>query len=719
MIDALKSRGTESVPDTLREEVQSLIHRWAQRRFEDSFGEIEAFEIRCAEEQDLHLAEASGSREKILEATERAFRQQISKRYGQIEIRGLQLSERVVQKLETAYVPLYLEDPSKRRVIKAGKDLELREIPRRSVIQVLSDHESVLVVGGPGSGKTTLISYLAAQVADAGLTLEEGKVEQRVPLVVPVRSLKSGRMDEVSIAETAECDRELLGSVLKQGRALLLVDGIDEAAGNGSSTLLDDLRALMVAYPGNRLLVTSRPSGLPGGQSAEIEGLVSARLLAMTPEEVNDFIDRWCLAAELSVQKEPTKAREDARLASEDLKRRVHMSQAVEQLAETPLLCTILCVVHRFLGQRIPERRAALYDTCTNVLLYEWDRAKFPEGAFIGKLDVHAKRRILSAVARAMHEAKQAEMGVEEIVQRFAGLLPSLGGKKDEAAQIIDEIRDRSGLLVERRSGYFAFSHLTFQEYLTATDYVREGAYAELLTHADDMWWDEVIMLASGIPGADAARLVDALLQMDGAQTGRATLLAARCVDTAIELPQSLRAEIERRLEKMIPPRTNAEVRLLSTFGSLIGPVLLKALVSPQQIGRESIAATLGLIGYEPACSALAQLMSDPTLISFRVGVRIGALGVLDPLREVVVGEIAAFVLLDMAIHSATAKNSLKAGFMSATERARRVVEFFSEVKATNSERLREAARYAAGRTPVIKSGSEGKRRSKRGARSA
>ena len=722
LLDALESRGTNVIPDELRADTERLIRRWAERHFEDAFGEMEAFEIRCAEESELLRAEASGNRKQVFAAMERAFRQQVIKRYGQIEIRGLQLSERVVQKLETAYVPLFLEDRSRNRVIKSNviEGVEVHETPRREVTQVLSDHESVLVIGGRGSGKTTLLSYLAAQVADKGLKLESGKVEKRVPFVVPVRSLKRTHLDEAAIAETAECDPSFLSQVLAEGRALLLVDGIDEARGNGANSLLGDLRAFMAAHPRSRLLVTSRHSGLPGMKDTQIEGFASTHLVAMTRGEVDDFIDKWCLAAELSVQKEESKARNDARAAAEDLKRRVHMSRAVEQLAETPLLCTILCVVHRFLGQQIPERRAALYDTCTNVLLYEWDRAKFPPGAFIGKLDAHAKRRILSAVAREMHEAKQAEMGAVEVVQRFAALLPSLGGRPEEAEQIISEIRDRSGLLVERRPGYFAFSHLTFQEYLTATDYVREGAYAKLLGHADDPWWDEVVMLASGIPGADAARLVEALLRIDGKRTGRATLLAARCVETSIELPQSLRKNIEQRLEALIPPKSEEEIDLLVGFGNLIGPVLLKALA--KHSGGDwgvPVAIALGRLRYEPACPSIAQWIGNSTVfgnmedyyyVEFEDR-RFSLIGL-------TVGAISALVLLDMALHSAVALNSLRAGMQNADGMTVHIVKQIAR-GALGSQK--EATRIAASLVAALqlpKAGAAGRHRSKRGAHS-
>jgi hypothetical protein len=58
-------------------------------------------------------------------------------------------------------------------------------------------------------------------------------------------------------------------------------------------------------------------------------------------------------------------------------------------------LVTILCVVHRFLGHRIPEHRVTLYEKCADALLYEWDRSKFGYAALVGELDALAKRKLL------------------------------------------------------------------------------------------------------------------------------------------------------------------------------------------------------------------------------------------------------------------------------------------------------------------------------------
>ena len=60
-------------------------------------------------------------------------------------------------------------------------------------------------------------------------------------------------------------------------------------------------------------------------------------------------------------------------------------------------------------------------------------------------------------------------------------------------------IEARAGLLVARGEGVYAFSHLTFQEYLAALAMAARDDYvAYTLTHTADSWWREVILLEAG-----------------------------------------------------------------------------------------------------------------------------------------------------------------------------------------------------------------------------
>ncbi|WP_437285382.1 NACHT domain-containing protein [Sorangium sp. So ce406] len=635
LLDALAARGPYPVPEGLRGELRALVERWGQKGFEDAFPEADAFELRCAEERAVLDAAARGDEEARFAAAERAYRREVEARYGQIEIRGLQLSARVRQDLEIAYVPLHVEEPSdavrsaklRRAAGKRPKDevttaevkaasAMLRELERPRVLatEALVNHPRLLIVGEPGSGKSTLLAYLATRAARGELaTSTPGRDPASIPFLVPVRALQQPTANPEHIARVAGADAWFVEAALQRGRALLLVDGLDEARSDVAGKVLPTLAATLDAYPGTSVIVTTRPAAGPGKDEIAPKGFARVRLLPMIREEVGVFIDRWCLAAELSLNKPRGQAEIDARAAADDLKERVRASRAIERLAETPLLCSVICVVHRFLGQRIPERRVALYEAITNVLLYEWDRAKFAEDATIGKLDAHAKRALLARLALSMHRARVAELPAEEVVKRLAAHLPDLGRPENEAAAIVAEIRDRNGVLVERAPGSFAFSHLTFQEYLAAMELVNAHAYDELLRGYKDKWWHEVIVLSAGFPGAHADKIIRGLLDRDGDDVAEGTMLAAQCTETAIEVRQPLRKEIEKRVARLVPPTSLTELRTLIVLGEVAGPVLLRLLDKASTEDKASIIMALGFIRYEPATRAILKLLKDPS----------------------------------------------------------------------------------------------------------
>jgi hypothetical protein len=638
LLEALASRGPHPVPEARWDEVRVLARRWAQKDFGDAFAEAAEFEIRCAEEREVLDAKNETAR---LAAAERAYLRGVVERYGRIEIRGLQLSARVHQDLEIAYVPLHVEETAPpvtekhkgvRRQHKilfegAEEDAFFRAMLRSRVpvASAVAQHPRLLVVGGPGSGKSTLVAYFATRAARGELASELGWERERVPFVVPVRALREAPVTVASLAVAAGAEPWLFETSLRSGRALLMIDGLDEARREVAPALLPALASILEEHEGTRLLVTSRPDGAPSGKPAPAD-CARVELTAMSREEVSTFIEKWCLAAEQSVGKADAVARADATNAAQDLEERVRSRRPIEKLAQTPLLCSVICIVHRFLGQQIPERRVVLYEAITNALLYEWDRAKFSEGTVIGNLDAAAKRALLAPLARVMHEAKVAELPEEDVVRRFAEQLPALGRPAQEAAALVAEIRDRNGVLVERAPGVFGFSHLTFQEFLAAQDMVRERAYEQLLEHYRDPWWHEVITLAAGFPSADAAGIVRGLLDRDGNDVAEGTMLAAQCAETAIELPVPVRERIKQRVAKLVPPRVPRDYEALSKLGDLAGPVLLRGLDHADADGKVSILFALTQIGYEPAIGQVGKLLGDsartarPTIFPHNAG---------------------------------------------------------------------------------------------------
>ncbi|MDP6506386.1 MAG: NACHT domain-containing protein, partial [Planctomycetota bacterium] len=274
---ALRSRGSKKVPRDLTREIKSLVTRWAGKSFGDGFDEVEQLEIRCAQERDLVVAEESGDSKKILKAFAKDYRRRVIRDYGRFEIQGLQTSERVLLDLDRVYVPLHLE-VSPEAVSEDAPEGVLLIGTRVPVTQLLKEHQRLLIIGVPGSGKSTLVAYLAAQLAQGNLSMVVGWHKEALPFVLTVRTFEDGAINLRSIARMTGCELKLVSHSFRNKQAVLFVDGLDEAPPKRAEEVLASLRRLSKSHPAIPILVTSRPvesarelkEKLPGFSSAEI-----------------------------------------------------------------------------------------------------------------------------------------------------------------------------------------------------------------------------------------------------------------------------------------------------------------------------------------------------------------------------------------------------------------------------------------------------------------
>jgi predicted NACHT family NTPase len=645
VLEALVSRGSANVPRDVAEKVDRLVTEWQTRSFEDGFSLIQDFEIQCARDHDLVMAEESGDPERVLPVLEKEDRRRVVEQFGSLELQGIQVSHRVILDLDKVYVPLHLEEAQ--QISERGQLLIFEQ--RLQLGEVLRRQNRILITGAPGSGKSTLVSFLATGLANGRLAEEFGWSDRPVPLVIVVRALREAFRTIEELATHLALDQRLVAGIFKQGRVVLFVDGLDEAPESVRRDLAAWLAKVVETYPAVRVIATSRPTGMLREMEGCLVDFSPYRLAELSSEDVEEFIDKWCLAAETSVRTDISEAQKQARAAADDLKSRISQNRSVQRIAVNPLLTTILCVVHRFLGRSIPEHRVTLYEKCTDLLLYEWDRAKFPEGAAVGSLDAPQKRTLLRGVARLLHDRHEAEIPEKQVVRHFEKMLPELGRPEGDATRIVHEIRDRSGLLVERRPGFFAFSHLTFQEYLAALDYSARGELQQLVDHWGDDWWQEVIALAAGVPGGGPALITRELLAKNN---DFATVLAAQCLETAIDMPLSVRQRIEKRLEKLVPPRDFNGIERLQRIGMTAAPLLLKALQSGNRDERVLCLRTLWGIDYEPAIPIILKCGSDSEKSGYSVPSEKSN-------YQLSVGEYAIFVLFQKARTSDAARRAV------------------------------------------------------------
>ena len=116
----------------------------------------------------------------------------------------------------------------------------------------------------------------------------------------------------------------------------------------------------------------------------------------------------------------------------------------------------------------------------------------------------------------------------------------------------------RNGLLAEAE-GRYAFTHLTFQEYLAARHVsANSDLVKSLVDSVSDPWWHETILLYAAT--ADASPIVRACLDSG---TIPALTLAFDCAEASTEIDPDLRQRLDRERQRAYEPDCSPEHRRL------------------------------------------------------------------------------------------------------------------------------------------------------------
>ncbi|MER5929381.1 NACHT domain-containing protein [Streptomyces sp. NPDC002054] len=399
--------------------------------------------------------------------------------------------------------------------------------------------------------------------------------------------------------------------MLTAGRGLVLVDGIDEVPERERERTRTWLSELMDQYDGdNRWLVTSRPSAVGEQWLAEAE-FSELTLSAMGPAEVATFIRRWHAAARPDAE-DPAEL--DA--YERDLLTAVRTKPDLGRLATNPLMCGLVCALHRERRGYLPHGRKELYEAALSMLLSRRDRERDIE---VPELGEDAQLDLLQRLAYWLIKNGRTEMArprADDIIGRALPAVPELAALGDAGA-VFDHFLLRSGLLREPAPDSIDFVHKTFQDFLGARAAVEEGDFGLLIGRAGDDQWEDVIRMAVALakPRERAEILRGLLAEGDRASDrrtrSRVYLLAAACLEQATVLDPAVRDLVEQRTAGLIPPGNAEEARALAE----VGPLILGLLSGPEGLDDRSawnVAIAASNVASGAAIPFLAQFAEHP-----------------------------------------------------------------------------------------------------------
>lgn len=584
---------------------------------EQTLSEVLKRENQLLDKAEQVLTEVQGMREqlnpKALAAHfELEYRRAIVRNLDILQLFGTDVSAiSRRQHLSVAYVTLTVEQRSSKT---PGKDASIL-----SINEALATSKRLLIRGFAGSGKTTLLQWIAVRSASRTFEHNLSNWNNTIPFYIRLRQFAQidlptpesfPRSVAPVIADTMP--QGWVHQQLESGRAIVLVDGLDEVPTLKRDEVHLWFKELIDTYPHARFIITSRPYAAEENWM-EKEGLRNAELQPMSLSDIHAFIDHWHKAIQEDLAEEEV---ENFQALTKHLKEEVTYNRSKRILATNPLLCAMLCALNRDRQQQIPSDRIELYEACCSMLIERRDKERHIELAEYPALNYRQKRVLLEYLAYWMIKNGKSEVGQKDADDCFARKLANMQDIPNNTSGKIMRLFfiQRTGLLREPAVDQVDFTHRSFQEFLAAYSAVDEAEIGLLVKHAHDDQWREVIIVAAGLASKPLREeLIKGLITRGDREPSyrhQLHLLAISCLESTVELDQGLRKALEARLKDLVPPKNRAEAKALAVAGELVVPFLSKRQRYTALVAASCV-RTLAIIGSEAALEALENYAHD------------------------------------------------------------------------------------------------------------
>ncbi len=447
----------------------------------------------------------------IAKASEQYIRN-YSDRHGLIKVLGM----REPVSLESVYTTVQFLDKWDIRQFESIETLEQayrqnqersfqpKEAVRQDGLRVANEKQFLMVLGGPGAGKSTFIRKMGLEALKG---VQGGYEHACIPVLLELKqftdndiNLEKAITQEFRICGFPEVEA-VTQKLLERGNLLILLDGLDEVPTKNLSAAIAQIQDFVDRYDQNRFIASCRVAAY----RHNFRRFTDVAMADFNPAQIKQFIFNW-------FHSEADQKAGTAQKCWKLLQKPEH--RAAKELAQTPLLLTLLCLVYDR-SQNFPHNRSVLYRKALRVLLEEWASEKriLQEEIYQG-LSTELEEVLLSEIAYWGFEHDRLFFSQREVVEQIKTfLLGNLNAPRHlNGEAILEAIAIQQGILVERAEGVYSFSHLTLQEYLTAQyidDQRRVGPL--VIQHGSDQRWQEVFLLVAGLMRGGADDLLLAL----------------------------------------------------------------------------------------------------------------------------------------------------------------------------------------------------------------
>jgi len=449
---------------------------------------------------------------------ERRYRKALRKELGQIKLVGPGMDD-ISVRLDDTFVHLRISGdyragahPELASPERMGRDTDgysPDELIHTTFVELGCD--LLLVIGDPGSGKTTLVKYYTIRLLSKKGYKQLGFKKLLMPIFLPLREVKV----EKTVAENLHlwCAKHALpikaatfDKWLQNRQTLVLFDGLDEVRdADLRRKICNWIDGVCGGLANAHIVVTSRPTGYRGRDKVVLQSnLQQADIHDFTLAQREEFLRKWFAAAylretHLRQEDEPVREWRNTQKRTADSKAKSLLdflaqpkNKSLRELSGIPMLLQIMAILWKK-DDHLPKNRSELYRIALDYLLEYRDAQRQLDPLLSAD---QAQRALSPACLWMQEEWQQEEVKKEKLHQQIQKTLKNKNIPNAPPAQAFCEnLRDRAGILADNTEAEYIFRHKSFREFFAglelAKSYNKKSRLQTLAKGFFDDWWEE------------------------------------------------------------------------------------------------------------------------------------------------------------------------------------------------------------------------------------
>ncbi|MCP4538314.1 MAG: NACHT domain-containing protein [Chloroflexi bacterium] len=367
-----------------------------------------------------------------------------------------------------------------------GPDTEISREPVDDLRTAVTEHRRIILLGDPGSGKTTTLWRLVYDYAHAAKTDPQAPL----PLLASLGAYTGGDSFETYLARHLGPLTPHLYTYLTSGRLILLLDGLNEMPQANYADRVNRIRTVLERYPNGAVIVTCRVLDY----TERLKKLQNIQVSPLDETRIRDFLHNY-LGQTVGERLFSTIG---------GTRKSWEKPPPLLEMGRNPYLLLMTAQIYAGAGGELPDNRAHLFAAFVDTLL-EREKKRHPAEWVDAERQIHA----LAALAYAIQSEQEYGTAIDRqwALARLAQAVPDCDPKRLlylAASTTLLNASDTSGT----DDAPVRFYHQLLQEYFAARHVVAnvdKDTLPSLLAHAHDDRWRQVILLtASHIANADS-----------------------------------------------------------------------------------------------------------------------------------------------------------------------------------------------------------------------